>query len=277
MNEKHSAPAPEALDSYLRTAIRAAREAARIQLAEKGSDLEIQVKSSDIDLVTRVDALCEQSIRRIIGEAHPDHVVMGEEMGQSASGDKRWIVDPLDGTVNYAHGFPCYCVSIALELDGVIVVGVVYDPERDELFSAVKGRGAFLNGRPLAVSRTSDTRSALLATGFAYVEERILLNLEVFARVLPQVQAVRRPGAAALDLCYVACGRSDGFWELGLNPWDVAAAWLLVQEAGGTVTGNGSAPYRLGDQALIASNGHLHAKLIDLLDLEPVLARWPQE
>ncbi|HZJ09646.1 MAG TPA: inositol monophosphatase family protein [Trueperaceae bacterium] len=271
MSTHQSARAPESLDGYLRTAIRAAREAARIQLAERESDLDIQFKSSDIDLVTRVDALCEESIRRIVAETYPGHVVIGEELGHTAEGRSRWIVDPLDGTVNYAHGFPCYCVSIGVEIDGVIVVGVVYDPERDELFTAVKGRGAFLNGRPLSVSATVRPRAALLATGFAYVEERINLNLEVFARVLPKVQSIRRPGAAALDICYVAAGRLDGFWELGLNPWDVAAGWLVVQEAGGTVTGTGGAPYRLGDPVLVASNGHLHAALLDVLQLDTVV------
>lgn len=260
------------LDAYLRTAIRAAREAARIQLAERDSDLEIASKSTDIDLVTRVDELCEKGIRRIIAEEHPEHVVLGEELGQQAEGHYRWIVDPLDGTVNYAHGFPFYCVSIALEVGGEVVVGVVYDGERDELFSAVKGRGAYLNGRPIAVSALPDVRKALLGTGFAYTEDRMKLNLEVFARVMPQVQAIRRPGAAALDLCYVACGRLDGFWELGLNPWDAAAGLLVIREAGGTVTGHGGAPYRLGELILVASNGHLHGKLLDVLRLEAVVA-----
>ena len=260
-------------DAYLRTAIRAAREAAAIQLAERGTDLGVTTKSSDIDLVTRVDRLCEERIRAVIAEEHPGHAVVGEELGQEADGSMRWIVDPLDGTVNYAHGFPFYSVSIALEADGEVIVGVVYDPERDELFAATRGGGATLNGRPLAVTATSQLRQALLATGFAYVEDRINLNLEVFARVLPRVRSVRRPGSAALDICYVASGRIDGFWELGLNPWDVAAGVLIVREAGGTVTGDGGAPYRLGDRVLVASNGHVHAALLDLLRLDTVLAR----
>src|SRR5690554_2632703 len=260
-------------DAYLRTAIRAAREAAAIQLAERGSDLGVGTKSSDIDIVTRVDTLCEERIRRVIAEEHPDHVVIGEELGHEATGRMRWIVDPLDGTVNYAHGFPFYCVSIALEADGEMLVGVVYDPERDELFTATKGGGAWLNGRPIAVTTTAEARQALLATGFAYVEDRMALNVEVFARTLPKVRSVRRPGAAALDICYVAGGRLDGFWELGLNPWDVAAGILILSEAGGTVTGYDGGPYRLGDPVLVASNGHLHAKLVDLLDLGPVVAR----
>lgn len=260
-------------EAYLRTAIRAAREAAAIQLAARGTDLGVSTKSTDIDLVTRVDKLCEERIRQVVAAEFPDHVVMGEEMGQEGSGRMRWIVDPLDGTVNYAHGFPFYCVSIALEADGEIVVGVVYDPERDELFTATKGGGAWLNGRPLQVTATADVKRALLATGFAYAEERMKLNIEVFARVLPRVRSVRRPGSAALDLCYVASGRVDGFWELGLNPWDVAAGLLVVREASGTVTGDGGAPYRLDHRVLVASNGHLHGALLDLLQLDTVLAR----
>jgi len=265
------------LDDYLATARMAAREAAAIQRSELGSDLQVSTKSSAVDLVTRVDRLCEERIRRVILASHPGHTVLGEESGTGTSGDGsptgptgsgyRWIVDPLDGTVNYAHGFPFYCVSIALEVEGVVEVGVVLDGERDEMFSATRGRGAYLNGEPIGVSDTTALRSALLSTGFAYVEDKIELNLEVFARVLPQVQSVRRPGAAALDICYVACGRIDGFWELALNSWDVAAGVLIVREAGGTVTGTASAPYRLDDPVLVASNGALHAKLLDLLRL----------
>lgn len=261
------------LGDYLRTAIRAALEAGAIQLSERGGDLAVSTKSSDIDLVTRVDRLCEEHVRRVLLTAYPDHVVVGEELGHDATGPMRWIVDPIDGTANYAHGFPFYCVSIALEAHGELVVGVVYDPERDELFTATKGGGAWLNGRPLAVSATADVRRSLLCTGFAYVEDRIKLNLEVFARVLPKVHGVRRPGAAALDICYVAAGRLDGFWELGLNPWDAAAGVLIVREAGGTVTGDDGGPYRLGDRVLVASNGHIHGALLDLLQLQTVLAR----
>jgi len=263
---------PPLLRSYLDTAIRAAHEAARIQLWHLGGDLKIATKSTDIDLVTRADKECEARIREIVLGAYPDHVVLGEEQGQDGDARERWIVDPLDGTVNYAHGFPFFCVSIALEVDGQVRLGVVYDPLRDELFSATEGGGATLNGRPVVVSTQSEPRRAMVGTGFSYSESAVRRNLPVFARALAGLQSVRRPGAAALDLSYVACGRIDGFWELDLNPWDVAAGVLIIREAGGTVTGAAGAPYRLGEVALVASNGHLHGKLLDILALGEVVA-----
>ncbi|MEX2501827.1 MAG: inositol monophosphatase family protein [Trueperaceae bacterium] len=259
--------APVDLDRARTVAIRAAEDAARIQRAHLGGDLQIDTKSSDTDLVTQVDRACEARIREAIADAFPGHVVLGEEQGQTGEARCRWIVDPLDGTLNYAHGFPFYCVSIALEVDGVVQLGVVLDTPRDELFVAVRGRGASANGRPIAPSTETRPIAAMLATGFAYVPEQQHENLAIFARVLPQVRAVRRPGAAALDLCYVACGRLDGFWELKLNAWDVAAGVLIIQEAGGTVTDGSGAPYRLNDRVLVASNGPLHAKLVSLLDV----------
>jgi len=261
------------LSSYLHTAIRAAQEAAKIQRYYLGSDLDIRTKSSETDLVTKVDTECETRIREILLGAYPDHTVLGEEQGQpDGEATHRWIVDPLDGTLNYAQGFPFYCTSIALEVAGNLEVGVVLDSVRDELFSAVRGRGALMNGRPITVTRESDLMKAMLATGFPYTEDGINENVGVFARVLPKVRSIRRPGAAALDLCYVACGHLDGFWELKLNPWDVAAGVLIIQEAGGSVTGAAGAPYSLGEKVLVASNGHLHGKLIALLDLQHALA-----
>lgn len=259
-------------DRALNVAIRAAEEAARIQRQHLGGELEIDTKSSVTDLVTQVDRACETRIREILLAAFPDHVVLGEEEGQQGEARFRWIVDPLDGTLNYAHGFPFFCVSIALEVDGRIEVGVVLDTPRDVLFQAVRGRGASANGRPISVSTETEPIKAMLATGFAYVEGTQHQNLEIFGRMLPKVRAIRRPGAAALDLCYVAAGKLDGFWELKLSPWDVAAGLLIVQEAGGTVTGGDGAPYRLGDRVIVASNGHLHARLVELLDLGSVLA-----
>lgn len=274
------------LHEFLDAAVAAAEAAAQIQRAGLGGELDVRTKSSEVDLVTRVDRLCEESIREALLGAYPHHLMLGEEEGTSfgsglansdgassgARGVPRWVVDPLDGTVNYAHGFPFYCVSIGLELDGELLVGAVLDSVRGELFTAVRGQGAWLNGRRLAVTDETVMRKALLATGFAYVEGDIYRNLDVFARMLPKVRSVRRPGAAALDLCYVACGRLDGFWELSLQPWDVAAGTLIVREAGGTVTGANGAPHRLGDPVLIASNGALHAKLVTELGLAEPLA-----
>lgn len=278
MTDPSTRPSTDATDipdlqPFLRTAIRAARESARLQRAHQGSELEIDTKSSDTDLVTHVDKLCEARIRDVIAEAHPDHVVLGEEQGQPGDDARhRWIVDPIDGTVNYAHGIPYYCVSVALEIDGVVQVGVVIDSVRDEMFTAVRGGGAWLNGRPIAVSPEADPRKAMLATGFPNPDRDRHPNLDAFVRALPETRAVRRLGAAALDLAYVACGRLDGFWELELNPWDVAAGVLLIEEAGGTATRGDGSPYRLDDPVLIASNGALQGKLVALLELGDALA-----
>ncbi len=259
--------------AFLSTAIRAAQAAAKLQQFYVGGDLEITTKSGETDLVTKVDKLCEAKIREILLDAYPEHVVLGEEEGQPGGESRyRWIVDPVDGTTNYAQGFPFYCVSIGLEIDGVMAVGVVLDSVRGELFTAVKGDGAFRNGVPVEVTRKTELVDALVATGFAYHKDTIRQNIEVFARVHDRVRSVRRPGAAALDLCYVACGRLDGFWELGLKPWDAAAGLLIIQEAGGTVTGGVGEPYSLGDRVLVASNGHLHLKLVTLMGLGQVLA-----
>ena len=260
MNSDHRA--------FLTTAIHAAQAAAKLQQFYAGGDLEIDTKSSETDIVTKVDKLCEEKIREIIERDFPDHVVLGEEGGQP-EGDysHRWIVDPVDGTTNYAQGFPFYCVSIGLEVDGTVEVGVVLDSVRNELFTAVRGEGAYLNGAPITVTKKSELIQAVLATGFAYHKGTVHENVAVFGRVHQQVRSIRRPGAAALDLSYVACGRLDGFWELKIQAWDVAAGLLLVQEAGGTVTGAGGEPYELDSRVLVASNGHLHEKLVKLLNL----------
>lgn len=250
----------------LHVAIRAAQAAAHIHRSNLGADLGIKTKSSVTDLVTRVDGESERAIREIIGAAFPGHAVLGEEEGQNiAGGGHRWIVDPLDGTLNYAHGFPFYCVSIALEVDGELEVGVVLDSSRGELFSAWRGGGAWLNGAPIRVSEEDVLQSAMLATGFPYDPAGVLDNIEVFRRVMPKVRAVRRPGAAALDLAYVACGRLDGFWELKLNAWDVAAGVLLIAEAGGRVTNPSGGPYSVEERMLVSSNGRIHEALVEAL------------
>jgi myo-inositol-1(or 4)-monophosphatase len=264
---------PHLIADALTVAHRAADAAARVHRGYAGAHLVLGTKSSAIDLVTEVDRLSETAIRAEVAAAFPGHVVLGEEGGQAAGDARfRWIVDPLDGTVNFAHGFPFYCTSVALEVDGQVVVGVVLDTSGGERFSATLGGGAFRDWAPVAVSRTAALGDAMLATGFAYGGDAVARNLDLFGRVLPRVRALRRPGAAALDLCQVACGRFDAFWELELNAWDVAAGLLLVREAGGTVTGPTGAPYRWDDAAMVASNGHLHGRLMDLLDLGVALA-----
>ncbi|AEB11780.1 inositol monophosphatase family protein [Marinithermus hydrothermalis] len=253
------------MDALLRDAIEAARLARGIHLYYLEKGFSQSTKSGPTDLVTQADREAEAAIRRFLMERHPDHVVLGEEEGQQGEGAFRWIVDPLDGTVNFAHGFPFFAVSIALEIDGAIQLGVVLDSTRDELFTAIRGRGAYLNSRPLRVSQTGTLIGSLLATGFPYDVNKDPENLQYFERVLRKGLTVRRPGAAALDLAYVAAGRLEGFWEVKLNPWDVAAGWLLIEEAGGTVTGIHGEPYALGNRYLVASNGRIHQELLDTL------------
>ena len=262
---------PNEQREFLYTAIRAARAAAQIHQSGVGQDLSIATKSNETDLVTRIDKESEARIREILLTAYPEHVVLGEEEGQQGDAPYRWIVDPLDGTLNYAHGFPFYCVSVGLEVRGVLEVGVVLDSVRGELFTATRGGGALLNGAPIAVTQEDTLRRSMLATGFSYDPDTAVDNVAVFGRMLGLCRTVRRPGAAALDLAYVACGRIDGFWELKLNPWDVAAGVLLVEEAGGRVTGGTGELYKLGEKVLVASNGVLHEKMLAALELPAAL------
>ena len=257
------------MNEYLRTALRAAQAAAQIHRRNVGGDLGIQTKTTETDLVTRVDKESEAKIREIVLGAYPDHTVLGEEEGRGSTSEAshRWIVDPLDGTLNYAHGFPFYCVSIGLEIEGELEVGVVLDSFRNELFTAVKGEGATMNGAPIEVSSEEVLRSAMLATGFPYNSETASDNIEVFARMMHRSRAIRRPGAAALDLCYVACGRLDGFWDLKLNAWDVAAGVLIVREAGGRTSGPNGEVYNVEDKVIVSSNGVLHDALLEGLEL----------
>jgi len=198
-------------------------------------------KKGRIDLVTEVDLAIERDFRAMIGERFPDHAVLGEEFGEclptSGSASHCWVFDPIDGTVNYAHGLPIFCASLALEINGTAVIAAVYDPMRKELFTAERGEGARLNGRPLHVSQCDGLVDAMLCTGFPYdVHETVDEVVGLFGDFVGVARAVRRLGSAALDLCYVAAGRFDGFWEQRLHPWDVAARALLVTEAGGTVS-----------------------------------------
>ena len=251
----------------LELAITIARETGSLQRERFAEPRQIETKSSAIDLVTDVDRASDQLVLEYITSQRPDDEILIEETGahEGRSG-LRWIVDPLDGTTNYAHGFPHFAVSIAVERDGVRELGVIYDPMKDELFSARRGRGALLNGKPIAVSQVGELERALLATGFAYDVHRAKFdNLDHFARFIKRAQSVRRAGSAALDLAYIACGRFDGFWELELHPWDVAAGLLLVDEAGGTSSDLVGGPVPASGNRLVASNGRLHPQLLEVL------------
>ncbi|MFQ5450858.1 MAG: inositol monophosphatase family protein [Nitrospinaceae bacterium] len=251
----------------LAVAIEAALAAGRIQSDRKKNIGKISPKGGH-DLVTEVDYLCEQEIIRIIKQRFPDHDFLAEESGtsQGTKSPRKWIIDPLDGTINYAHGVPCYCVSIALEEAGEVVVGVVYNPSLDELFAAEKGQGATLNSEPISVSAISDLKESLLVTGFTpEVVRSPNNNLKEFSRFLKACQALRRPGSAAIDLCYTAMGRFEGFWEMRLHPWDVAAGVLLVREAGGEVTRLDGSPFSIYDRDVLASNGRVHQDMVRIL------------
>lgn len=248
----------------LDAAIEAARAAARIHVRFQGEQLVRNTKSNARDLVTRVDLESEARIKELLLGAFPNDGFEGEETEAVAGDGRQWIVDPLDGTVNYVHGMPAYAVSIALAVDGELVLGVILDSAKGDLFTAVQGGGAWMNGARIRVSGCPSLDQAMVATGFAYKPEERAENLELFTRVLPLARCVRRPGAAALDLAYVAAGRLDGFWELHLSPWDVAAGTVLVREAGGTVT-SGARPFDLRDPLIVASNGPVHAGLVRAL------------
>jgi myo-inositol-1(or 4)-monophosphatase len=257
--------------TFLSVAMQAAQAARGLHQFYAGSDVAINTKSSHSDLVTEVDKLCEEKIREVILFHFPEHAILGEEGGESqGNASHRWIIDPLDGTLNYAHSFPFYAVSIALEINGVLGVGVVLDSVRNEMFYATRGGGAFCNGVAIKVSSTPHLKQALLATGFSSKPELFQKNMNLFAKVHPHVRAIRRPGSAALVLCYTACGRLDGLWELKLEPWDMAAGLLILQEAGGSTTGPTGEPHQLTQKTVIASNGHLHRELLHLLDLGEV-------
>lgn len=230
---------------------------------------EITLKG-DINLVTEMDMRSERAVVEMLLASFPGHGIIAEEETRILSNSgSTWIIDPLDGTTNYAHGYPCFSVSIALEQDGEIVLGVVYDPMRDELFTARKGEGAYLNGRPIRVSGIDTLIKSLLATGFPY--DRNLSeknNLDHFHDLLMASQEVRRDGSAALDLCSVAAGRFDGFWELKLKPWDVAAGSLIVREAGGRVSDFSGTKFSIHDDEVLASNGKIHGHMVEVLRKE---------
>jgi myo-inositol-1(or 4)-monophosphatase len=258
------------LDEYARYAAETARAAGAILRERFGQPHEIRFKGA-IDLVTEADRAAEDLIASRLRAACPDHELLCEEgsLGATTPSSFRWVVDPLDGTTNFAHGMPTFAVSIALEESGVPVIGVVYDPMRDELFAARRGRGATLNDNPIRVSSTETLISSILVTGFSYDFARRAHQAEIWREFLTQVQAIRQTGSAALNLCYIAAGRLDGYWERGIQPWDVAAGALMVSEAGGMVTDMSGGDFRADDREILASNGHLHEHL------RTVIARHP--
>lgn len=252
------------------TAVEAVLRAGAIQLAHFRRDVRIQRKSSSIDLVTQVDLEVEREFRAVVGERFPDHRVLGEEFTAEIASvpmeGKCWVFDPLDGTTNYAHGMPIFCASLGFEIDGEAVLGAVFDPTRQELFVAERGEGATLNGEPIRVSEAGSLADSMLCTGFPYDIHRSRDEIVgLFSEFVGRGRAVRRLGSAALDLCYVAAGRFDGFWEARLKPWDTCAGALVVQEAGGTVTRWDGSAYQSRAQGLVASNGTVHAEMLAVI------------
>jgi myo-inositol-1(or 4)-monophosphatase len=250
-----------------RVAIDTARAAGRLLRREVEGARRIAYKGSPTNLVTEMDARAEALIVEALAAAFPDDAVLGEEAGPRAGrSGRRWIVDPLDGTTNYAHGVPIFAVSIGLEVGGTVVLGVVYDPNLDELYVAERGRGATLDGAACAVSAAAVLDESLLATGFPYtIRETRDNNLAEFAAFAVRARAVRRLGSAVLYFAWVAAGRLDGYWELRLGPWDVAAGSLLVEEAGGRVTDLAGGALDLEAPAVVASNGRIHGAMLDVL------------
>jgi myo-inositol-1(or 4)-monophosphatase len=252
---------------FLTTAIEAVVRAGDLQMAQFGGQFQIDKKGT-IDLVTEVDVAVEKMFRAMIAERFPDHQILAEEMGGAATAPAGpcWVFDPIDGTTNFAHGMPIFCSSLALEIDGVAEIGAIYDPTRKELFTAERGGGAFLNGAPIHVSSAERLVDAMLVTGFPYdIHSRVDEIVGLFARFVGQVRAVRRLGSAAIDLCYVAAGRLDGFWESDLKPWDIAAGALIVAEAGGRITGMTGEPFTSRGGSVLATNGHLHEAMRDVI------------
>jgi len=248
-----------------------AREAGRLLMTRYRHPHDIRFKGA-VDLVTEADHLSEEYLMGYLAEHHPTHAIITEESGSNhVISDRSWIIDPLDGTVNFAHGIPIFCVSIAYAVNGVVQLGVVFDPVHNECFSAEKGKGAWRNGNRLSVTNTSEVILALLATGFPYEKGKVLnRNLEFFTHFSINSRGVRRLGSAALDLCYVAAGHFDGYWELLVSPWDVAAGSLIAHEAGAKVTSVDGSVLKLETGAtILAANPDLHGLLLRVLHPMP--------
>ena len=251
---------------FLATAIEAVVRAGDLQIAKFNTGVSVEKKGA-IDLVTEVDLEVERMFRAMIAERFPDHEVLAEELGGGTGGSRhRWVFDPLDGTTNYAHGVPIFCASLALEVDGQAAVAAVYDPNRKELFTAEAGLGSWMNGQRLKASANRTVLESMLVTGFPYnIHEKADEFLKVFGRVLKQARAIRRLGSAAIDICWVAAGRMDGFWEASLKPWDTRAAALILEEAGGKVTGMDGKSWIPEDGHIVATNGLIHDEVLRIL------------
>jgi myo-inositol-1(or 4)-monophosphatase len=251
---------------YFATAVEAALEAGRVQRQFFRQHLVIE-KKGPVDLVTAADRAVERGFAALIADRFPDHGILGEEAGVvSATARCRWIIDPIDGTTNFAHGLALFCVSIAFEVDGIVEIGVVYDAMAEELFTAERGQGARLNGAPLRVSNTASLGDAVLCTGFPYKsQDGRARQVQLFAAFLRTSRAVRRLGSAALDLSYVAAGRLDGFWEEDLHAWDIAAGMLIASEAGARVTNFAEGPVSLDVGQIVASNGRVHQEMLHVI------------
>ena len=256
------------MSNLVKVAVEAALAAGKIQ-AEHADKIQTISEKGGVrgDVVTEVDFLCEKEIISHIQKEFPNDAILAEESGETRGDlNKKWIIDPLDCSLNYSHGYPCYCVSIGVEHSNELVVGVIYNPNLDELFVAEKGQGATLNGKTFKVSTTKTLEKSLLVTGFT---PKIVGseddNLKHFCNFMKSCQAVRRPGSAAMDLCYTAMGRFDGFWEAYLNPWDMAAGVLIVREAGGQITSFDGGPFSIYGNHILATNGQIHQQMVDIL------------
>ena len=256
----------ETTADFAAVAVEAALRAGAIQKARYGQQIQIHQKG-EIDLVTEVDRSCEDAILDVLRSRCPGHDIVTEETQLARTGSRYvWFTDPLDGTTNYAHGYPFFCVSVALTIDGQPAAGAVYDPIKEELFTAERGGGARLNGRPLRVSSTTALLRSLLVTGFPYdLRDDLRAKLRLFNLFMGHARAIRRDGAAALDLCYLAAGRVDGFWEERLQPWDMMAGTLMVEEAGGRVTRFDGSPVGLRADEVLAANPALHEAMLHVL------------
>lgn len=257
------------MDELKETLLAATHEAGNIILKYFNGSFRVDHKEGINNLVTEVDRMAEEAITAIIRTSFPDHSIIGEEYGESspAGSDFQWVIDPIDGTVNFAHGIPLCCVSIGLLHRGSVLMGAVYNPMMNELFFAEKGKGATLNGNHIKVSSKTNFRTAFLVTGFPYKwpENTVVHPIKVFERMVLEGLPIRRLGSAAIDLCWVACGRFDGFWEYNLSAWDVAAGYLIVLEAGGTITNFDGEIGDVYDRQTLATNGLIHNDILDVI------------